>query len=229
MNEATIQELLLKQDETYIFSDKSFDNRCLLAVVEIMKSPKGELVFRDINIVSTHAALGDQLKKVYIKLVWRGYQYCIEAALELKGDSRIILKKIMNVEKHRLRRFFRVDVEMDYSVEKIDFKGNIGDPVALTDLKYVNISGGGFFFYSMELLVEGLDLLISLDLEEETVKVKGKVLRCSVIRDRGGLFGVAVEFIDVSEKHRDKILNYVLSIQRRNLSRGAYAENKQSY
>lgn len=226
---ATIQEVFLEQEQAFMYSDKSLDNQYLLSVVNIRESGKGELDLRFSKSISAQDMLNNRFDHVFIKLVTRGYEYNIETTLEILDDTRFNLKKVINVEKHRLRKFFRVDAEMDFKVQKIDIHGNIGNPVVLTDLNYVNVSGGGFFFYAGEMIMAGSKLSILLDLDGERITVMGKVIRCSPIPNRGSIFGIATEFIGLSERHQDKIMNYVLSIQRRHLNRGVYAESKQSY
>jgi hypothetical protein len=227
--EPTIQEVLLEQEQAYMYSDKSLDSQYLLAVIHILQKEKGELELRFSKGISQRALLEKRFDHVYIKLITRGYQYCIEAALEILDDSRFNLKIVIKVEKQRLRKFFRVDAEMDFTVAKVDIHGIIGDAVKLTDLKYVNVSGGGIFFYCAELLMANLKLSIMLDLDGEIITVMGRVIRCSSIPDRGSMYGIATEFIGLSDRHRDKILNYVSNIQRRHLCSGVYAESKQSY
>ncbi|MFH1515657.1 MAG: PilZ domain-containing protein [bacterium] len=132
------------------------------------------------------------------------------------------------MHKHRLRDYFRVDVNLDFKVALISEFGVVGKTVPIVNVGTTNISGGGFFFYTSEQVQEQGLIQISLDLEENGIVVtKGKIIRCRIVNEKGPVFGVAVRFIDQSNQESEKILNFLFSTQRKQLSKGTYRESKQ--
>jgi len=139
-----------------------------------------------------------------------------------------ILSNIANIEKVQRRQFARVNYtkEIHFSdhsmlLEKGNLEANrFSHDRLMGYLKegiMLDISGGGVKFKSDHRLSEGENILIYLELEGEKFVVKGNIVHREVdIVKEKALYSYGVEFIDLSENTREKIIRKVFVLMRKN-------------
>ncbi len=91
------------------------------------------------------------------------------------------------------------------------------DGFKLPEAKEVTISGGGMSFKCADRFAKGdiLKIRVFLPGRGRLLKLKSEVVRCSTEED--GSYLVAVKFMDLEEKDRDKLIGYVFARQREEL------------
>jgi c-di-GMP-binding flagellar brake protein YcgR len=83
----------------------------------------------------------------------------------------------------------------------------------------LNLSGGGLLFNADEALPLQADILLRAKIGADDMEILGRIIRCEQEEDRD-FYQVSVEFRQMSEKTRDKIIRYVFEIQREMRRRG---------
>ena len=108
------------------------------------------------------------------------------------------------------RSFFRVDVEIDV---KFTIKGTVKSGTTK------DISGGGMQVVSKDLCETGAMLTMSLDLlGNDKVLIIGKIMGRDNLPDE--TYRYRIKFIELSEKEQDKIIRFVLDLQRKEAMTG---------
>jgi len=106
------------------------------------------------------------------------------------------------------REFFRVPV-----VKELQYQVIVREGLSETRKGYMrDLSGGGILFKTKTKICPDTMLLLTFKLKNEEVQVPAEVTRC--VKDDKNNFLVSVEFIEISERQRDKIIAYVFAIQR---------------
>jgi len=144
----------------------------------------------------------------------------------LKGSAKIIFKAIIS-EKLKMnnslyyvvrltdvgkriqdRSFFRADVMMDV---KFTVKGQLMTGITK------NVSGGGMQILSKGVCEAGDMMTMTLDLNNDKVFVIGKVISFDSLPEDN--FRYRIRFIEMNEKEQDKIIRFVLDVQRKEAMR----------
>lgn len=82
-----------------------------------------------------------------------------------------------------------------------------------------DLSGGGMLIATKEELPTGTMIILNLELEESELEVPGTVVR-SIWNDEKRCHMVSVEFKDISERTRDRIIRYIFNLQRIMIQKG---------
>lgn len=126
-----------------------------------------------------------------------------------------ILSISSEVKKIQRRKYFRVPVIYPLSVSKI-ILNKLSEPIKGSTL---NLSGGGMLFQLSESLDVGTRISVELNLPNLKVNTYAKVVRTT--RDEENKFSImGAEFEGLSVQERDKIIHFVLNIQRNLLRKG---------
>ncbi len=83
----------------------------------------------------------------------------------------------------------------------------------------IDLSGGGVLFNSQEKLPSKTLILVKTTLGTVDIEVPGLVIRC-IKEDDKDLYKVSVQFHEIAEKIRDKIIGYVFEVQREMRKKG---------
>ncbi|MGB9813173.1 MAG: flagellar brake protein [Thermovenabulum sp.] len=114
------------------------------------------------------------------------------------------------------RSFFRIPVTIKIKIKKLDSNN--------WNIAYIkNISGGGALINTHLGFDKGEILEMQIPIENEIYEIKAKVVR--VIKDNMRLiypFEVAVEYCDIPERIRDKIIKFIMEEQRKLRKKGYY-------
>lgn len=141
---------------------------------------------------------------------WSAYSFLFEtysSNLELEGSGDLdprLLQLLLVIEK-------KLDFVINYITQEK------GKGFKLPRIRRVNISGSGLRFYVEEEFRSGdqIEIMIILPIfPPASLLFKGEVVRLtSVIRDGEKTFEIAVRYIDIDEKDRDKIIIYTIKRQ----------------
>jgi hypothetical protein len=84
------------------------------------------------------------------------------------------------------------------------------DNTKLYGIKSKNISVGGLYLIYDKEIPQGTILRIEMDIQDSMVppeNIKSKVQRCKEVRDK--IYGIGIEFVDISDEMREAISRYV--------------------
>ncbi len=145
---------------------------------------------------------------------------------KIDGQITLILEEASKIEEHSRRQHFRLSTigGIKNGQQAVEIGGRIkasvkeaGEPGKIYKTKIINISGGGmlFSFYdSMPHLNSIFDIEIIIG-DDVAFSVKGKLAR--IERQTCGnetVFMVGVNFLEIDETDREKIINFVFEQQR---------------
>ncbi|WP_196593597.1 flagellar brake protein [Pectinatus sottacetonis] len=124
-----------------------------------------------------------------------------------------------NMHRKQNREFVRVDIDRDILIFVIDKeeKRNINSlaksmDVKVTNVKSIDISGGGLAFYNKNSLEINTEIVIDMEFISPKLKdrrQRAEVLRCTKINAKKGKYLVAVKFIGTSFAVQENINHYV--------------------
>ena len=127
-----------------------------------------------------------------------------------------------SLTKVQRREFFRLDCSINGKIRIMTDEeyetGVYDESTSWEDVKIVDISGGGVklfqhsFFEPNEMIILKFDLPI----EGETVGMElvGRILRSIPFQGRTDIYDERIEFININQENRDKIVKYIFECQR---------------
>lgn len=122
------------------------------------------------------------------------------------------IKYPYNVKKIQRRDFVRVDF-IDY----LKYRRIENDNNSWKDGMILDMSGGGLRVTTNEVLNEDDVVILKLNISDEEIELEGKIVRDIGSGAKGKIYGV--EFIDISEGKRDKIIREVFKQMRKQKDR----------
>lgn len=133
----------------------------------------------------------------------------------------IILEYPKNLKLVQRREFVRVEVNhpIDYVLSLVvsDLKhvDHVFDEGKSKKATLLDISGGGIRIKTMDKLERGNFITVELDLLSRSLRINGKVVRA--ITDENGNFISGITFLDINERMRDKVIQLIFEIMRKQL------------
>ncbi len=123
-----------------------------------------------------------------------------------------------NIDKVQRRELLRMSIFVDFDLD-FPYGGVYKAPSEFKLLhgKRGNLSGGGLFFYANKPLPVDFKMNVRLNLEPHFTRpviAQVKVVRVEENPHQNDLFGIAIEFINIREGDRDRIISYVLHKER---------------
>lgn len=123
------------------------------------------------------------------------------------------------------RRFVRVPIICNVVYSKIATKEN-GREIKvskdkISDLKgiMVDLSGGGMRIKLQETLGMGDLIQVRMPIGEDVLSLKGKVVRVE-FDDENKLYMCGINFVDLDEKVRDKLIRFIFQVMREQMRKG---------
>ncbi|TYP00169.1 PilZ domain-containing protein [Geothermobacter ehrlichii] len=140
--------------------------------------------------------------------------YIVRARIDsLSASGKLRLINVESFSSGQKREYFRIDTELSLLYRPVD-----QDEEHAAEKTRVNLSGGGIRFPASTHLRLRDKIMVKLcfgDLTEIDAECVGQVVR--IDEKRGGHMEVAVAFLDISPKDRDKIISYCFARQREQL------------
>lgn len=107
------------------------------------------------------------------------------------------------------RNYVRVSAYYPLSFRYVNRQG-LSNPIQGT---MIDLSGGGMRFQTSEKVDKGAILLANLDLPSGIMQVSARVCRVDKIEDSKN-YSISVDFYQISERERDRIIRCVFDLQR---------------
>lgn len=132
-------------------------------------------------------------------------EYCVQ------NNVALMKIKVDDFEHVQRRRFFRVNVIMDFTYTRVKDEDESESDSNMAVYKGVieNLSGNGLCFVTDELLTASENILCSLSLNSASVIVEGKVLSVDRLENHNDIFKYRVELINIEEQQQERIVKYV--------------------
>ncbi|AFS79552.1 type IV pilus assembly protein PilZ [Gottschalkia acidurici 9a] len=153
----------------------------------------GLMVFSDLGVYKLDAEVGGTIVDKLLHYT------------ELKATSK--------VAKFERRDHFRLKIMKDVLVRKNDENEEMEYAKCLT----IDLSGGGIQFSSTEKFEENDVVEMRIDMDDEEMVLKGKIL--SVVKQESvGNYKYGTKFVDIRESIREKVIRYIFKVQREKLN-----------
>lgn len=158
-----------------------------------------------------------EVNYIYLKMPY-GFIAEIERALT-EPLPLLILKKPENHFKVQRRDFVRIEaiLSVDYYIEN---EGEQKEPCVL-HVSSRDIGGGGIAIIEKQVIPINTILNLNIHLPEGNLEIKGKVVRWGEIDTSSTTkYWMGIEFINILERERQKIIHYIFKRQRELRNRG---------
>ncbi|MDT8716639.1 PilZ domain-containing protein [Clostridium sp. 19966] len=166
--------------------------------------------------------VGEQLEVIYYDNT-HVYKFTATVITRKKEQNVpvLILDRPKNIIKIQRRKFVRINIRysIKYSklINKIDRKKL--EQIKEDDLNLsgvlVDLSGGGFRLKTADELSLNEFILGNMSIEGENIKIFGEVVRKEKAEDKQFYYGIS--FIEMDDKTRDKIIQNIFKIMRKQL------------
>jgi c-di-GMP-binding flagellar brake protein YcgR len=143
-------------------------------------------------------------------------QYCFSAKVLDRRKGKIPIVRILaisEVKKIQRRDYYRLNATLPIRVCFMDEKPD--NEYSCIDTHTIDISGGGLKFASKENFSNADQMICQLTLKDKTLNIKARKVRSSSVYGEEFSFEIGVEFVDVEERIRDEIVNFIFDEQRR--------------
>lgn len=176
----------------------------------------GPLHKRDIVLLNK-----DEIVEVSYIIEDKG-KYFFRAKVLDRDNSKIYrlkLKRISDVNRVQLRRFYRLEVDVPVKKEFVieeDGKRRIIEE----NCRSQNISGGGIKLYSNYEHKIGDQVLCSFFINNHQIVATGKVVRIEEVDIFYYKYGIGVKFVELNEEDRDRIISFIFQKQRELRNKG---------
>ncbi|NLW40884.1 MAG: flagellar brake protein [Tissierellia bacterium] len=132
---------------------------------------------------------------------------------------RLKLKRISDVNRVQLRRFYRLEVDVPVKKEFV-IEEDGERRVIEENCRSQNISGGGIKLYSNYEHKIGDQVLCSFFINNHQIVATGKVVRIEEVDIFYYKYGIGVKFVELNEEDRDRIISFIFHKQRELRNKG---------
>ena len=162
--------------------------------------------------------------KVQVGIVRSGISYFFEATILRRLRSPLpllVVNKPAEARKRQRRAWVRVPAVLNFLYAAVD-AANPDQELEFQRAQTLDISGGGLLFATDRSFLPDDRLKIILELPpDQKIELVGRVAR--IVNNPSGAwrrFSVGVEFIQIGERDRDRIIRWVFERQRELIKRG---------
>lgn len=131
-----------------------------------------------------------------------------------KGIYILTIKKMSNIKKIQKRKYYRllenIPISIQYKKQDVNAEKTIVEKCESKD-----ISGGGMKIYSNKLHKVGDEVACSINLLDEKMIIKCKVVRIEAVDSFNYKHLIGLEYKDIDDKYRDTIIKYIFKKQRK--------------
>lgn len=132
---------------------------------------------------------------------------------EYKNIYKLELQKVSNIKKYQQRKYYRLDISIPVIKEFIINKDK--EEVILTEsCKTKDISGSGLKLYSNFEHNIGDIIKCKFNIEDYPLDIKGKILRIEEIDTFDFKYSLGINFIELKEDNRDRIIKFIFLNER---------------
>lgn len=121
------------------------------------------------------------------------------------------------IRKIQRRNYVRIECSIPVQYAVIDNSEELDQDLVFQTGRTLDISGGGLRLFTNHSLEQEQKLFIKLKLlKDDEIEIKGKVIRLLDIDEetKKKRFIYGIEFIDINERDRDKIISFIFEKQR---------------
>lgn len=132
---------------------------------------------------------------------------------EYERVYKLELQKISDTKRYQLRGFYRFAIDIPVIKEFAIKRGNEKD-IVTEKCRTKDISGGGLMLYSNYKHEIGDMVICKFNIDDHQVHTKGKIVRVDKVDTFDYNYGLGIRFLDISEKDRDRIIQFIFLKQR---------------
>lgn len=215
-------ELNLKVNQKIIVADHNKEFKCNIQDI------KEDVIYID-PILTSESSMKilhfEDTVNLYINISGKLYR-CTSKVLGYKRDQNIRLAALtmpVVVDIIQRREFFRLPIIMDCSYYILPENCDVSDikkleenyDVFMEKTTLLDISGGGIRIITNIDIKRNIKLLLHFNVQED-VYVVGKVVKTNKDEELG-LYKISLNFVNLNERKRDKIINFIFNKTRETL------------
>ncbi len=129
------------------------------------------------------------------------------------------VKKISDIRKYQMRRYYRFNISIPVEKEFI-IKKKTGKETITEECRTKDISGNGLRLYSNFKHRVGDIIKCKFKIEDQFMNIKSKIVRIEEIDTFEYKYSLGIDFIDIIEKDRDIIIKFIFKQERILIEKG---------
>lgn len=130
-----------------------------------------------------------------------------------KGIYKLKIKKISEIKVIQDREHFRLSTNI--AISKYSEEGSKDNQYFIETCETKDVSGGGMKIYSNILHDIGDIVTCSIDLFDEELFIKGKIVRIEEVDSFNYKYLIGLQFFNIDDRSRDMIIKYIFEEQRK--------------
>ncbi len=132
---------------------------------------------------------------------------------EINNIYKLEIQKISDIRRYQQRKYYRLSISLPVTKLFSVKKGN-AEEILIEDCRTKDISGSGMRLYSNFKHNTGDIIRCKFKIQNHPIDVKGKVLRVDKIDTFDFNYSLGIEFMDLDERDRDKIIKFIFLKER---------------
>ncbi|HHY90292.1 MAG TPA: flagellar brake protein [Clostridiales bacterium] len=165
-------------------------------------------------------SIGENLQITYVKqnVGVFGFKAKVIGKKKVSEElSYLKIERLGDIFKEQRRNFFRLEIALPIKVKTMDSKYE--EPMEIDGFTK-DISGGGLRFIAEKPLKLNSRVEITIHLEEESVVVQGRIVRCLLSIELNSKYDIGIMFENIDEKIRTKLIAFIFENQRKMREKG---------
>lgn len=148
------------------------------------------------------------------------YQFDAEILnINYEGVYSLKIRRISEITKHQLRKYFRFDISIPVKKYFTIIEDN-EEKILEENCRTKDISGGGMKLYTNYQHNVGDIITCEFEVDKHLITTKAKVVRVEEVDTFEFDFALGVEFKDIEERNRDRIIKFIFTKQRELIEKG---------
>jgi len=148
------------------------------------------------------------------------YQFDAEILnINYEGVYSLKIRRISEITKHQLRKYFRFDVSIPVKKYFTIIEDN-EEKILEENCRTKDISGGGMKLYTNYQHNVGDIITCEFEVDKHLITTKAKVVRVEEVDTFEFDFALGVEFKDIEERNRDRLIKFIFTKQRELIEKG---------
>lgn len=148
------------------------------------------------------------------------YQFDAEILnINYEGVYSLKIRRISDITKHQLRKYFRFEVSIPVKKYFTIIEDN-EEKILEENCRTKDISGGGMKLYTNYQHNVGDIITCEFEVDKHLITTKAKVVRVEEVDTFEFDFALGVEFKDIEERNRDRLIKFIFTKQRELIEKG---------